>query len=92
MSVACWFTIIITANIWAQGLEQGMPFPAFSDYQDTFSSPLTSATFAAFAVPSWIPSSVHLVRLARVIYPYWKERRVERGGHRIIPTLNVSGI
>lgn len=46
-------------------------------------------TFAALTVPSWIPQPHQLLRFAKVIYPYWKERRVERGGHRILPTLNV---
>jgi hypothetical protein len=45
--------------------------------------------FAAFTVPLWIPQS-DLLRFAKAIYPYWKECRIERGGHRIIPTLNVS--
>jgi enhancer of polycomb-like protein len=67
-----------------------MPFPAFSDYQDTFSTSLLPTTFATFSLPPWLPLSNQLVRIARVIYPHWKERRLERGGHRIIPTLNVS--
>jgi enhancer of polycomb-like protein len=73
-----------------QSLETGMAFPAFSEYQDTFSSPLTPTTFAAYTVPSSIPSPAQLLRIARVVYPHWKERRIERGGLRIIPTLNVS--
>ncbi|KAI0280469.1 hypothetical protein BGY98DRAFT_1095464 [Russula aff. rugulosa BPL654] len=72
------------------GLEQGSPFPPFSDYQDTFSSLLRPDTFAAFIVPSWIPQPPQLLRFAKAIYPYWKERRVERVGHRIIPTLNFD--
>ncbi|KAF8495934.1 enhancer of polycomb-like-domain-containing protein [Russula emetica] len=72
------------------GLEQGSPFPPFSDYQETFSSLLRPDTFAAFIVPSWIPQPPQLLRFAKAIYPYWKERRVERGGHRIIPTLNFD--
>lgn len=68
----------------------GMPFPPFSDYQDTFSSPLAPSDFAAFTVPSWIPPPSALLRIARAIYPHWKERRLEREGHRIIPTLNVG--
>ncbi|KAF8070202.1 enhancer of polycomb-like-domain-containing protein [Lyophyllum atratum] len=70
------------------GLETGMAFPTFSEYQDTFSFPLSPATFASYSVPKWIPVAGDLVRIARVIYPYWKDRRIERGGHRIIPTLN----
>lgn len=67
-----------------------MAFPPFSDYQDVFSSPLPPSMFASFIVPTWISSPAQLLRLAKVIYPYWKERRIERGGHRIIPTLNVG--
>ena len=52
--------------------------------------PLPPATFATFTVPVWVPTPSQLTRIARIIYPYWRERRTERGGHRIIPTLNVS--
>ncbi|KAH9020325.1 enhancer of polycomb-like-domain-containing protein [Lactarius pseudohatsudake] len=72
------------------GLEQGSPFPPFSEYQDTFSNKLTPDMFAAFAAPLWIPPPQQLFRFAKVAYPYWKERRIERGGHRIIPTLNYD--
>ena len=67
-----------------------MEFPAFADYQDVFSTPLTPATFATYIVPSWIPPAAALLRIARAVYPYWKDRRIERGGYRIIPALNVS--
>ena len=66
-----------------------MEFPAFVDYQDVFSSPLAPTVFATFIPPSWIPEPQVLLRIAMAIYPHWKERRVDRGGHRIIPTLNV---
>ncbi|KAI9437906.1 enhancer of polycomb-like-domain-containing protein [Lactarius psammicola] len=72
------------------GLEQGSPFPPFYEYQDTFSNKLTPDMFAAFTVPLWIPQPQHILRFAKAIYPYWKERRIERGGHRIIPTLNYD--
>lgn len=71
-------------------LDTGMTFPAFTEYQDVFTSPLSASTFAAFAVPSWIPPPAQLSRIARVVYPYWKNRRLERSGHRIIPTLNFD--
>jgi hypothetical protein len=32
----------------------------------------------------------HELRLAKVIYLYWRDRRVERKGHKVIPHLNVS--
>ena len=66
-----------------------MEFPAFADYQDVFSSPLAPTVFAAYIPPSWIPEPQALLRIAMTVYPHWKERRVDRGGHRIIPTLNV---
>ncbi|KAF8127863.1 enhancer of polycomb-like-domain-containing protein [Boletus edulis] len=72
------------------GLESGMTFPPFSDYQEVFSAPLPPSLFASFIVPTWISPPAQLLRLAKVIYPYWRERRVERGGHRIIPTLNYD--
>jgi len=67
-----------------------MAFPPFSDYQEVFSSPLPPSMFATFTVPTWIPQPAQLLRLAKVIYPYWRDRRIERKGHRIIPDLNVS--
>ncbi|PSR71467.1 hypothetical protein PHLCEN_2v12734 [Hermanssonia centrifuga] len=72
------------------GLEQGSPFPPFTDYQDTFASPLPSTMFAVFAAPSWIPQPPQLLRSARAVYPYWRERRMERAGHPIIPIVNLD--
>ncbi|KNZ80488.1 Enhancer of polycomb-like protein 1 [Termitomyces sp. J132] len=72
------------------GLENGMAFPLFSEYQDTFSFPLSPATFASYSAPQWIPTPSRLISVARTIYQYWKERRTERGGHRIIPILNFD--
>ncbi|KAK1224970.1 Enhancer of polycomb-like protein 1 [Marasmius sp. AFHP31] len=71
-------------------LETGMDFPPFADYQDTFSSSLSSSMFASHKTPSWLPSSADLLQMAKMIYPYWKERRLERSGHSIIPTLNFD--
>ena len=70
-------------------LENGMPFPPFTDYQDTFSAPLSPSMFADFITPSWLPAPAHLLRLARLVYPHWRERRLEAGGKRIIPAVNV---
>ena len=58
--------------------------------QEPFSGRLTLDTLAAFTVPSWIPQPPQLLRFAKAIYLYWKECRIERGGHRIILILNVS--
>ncbi|KAF5344088.1 hypothetical protein D9758_008835 [Tetrapyrgos nigripes] len=71
-------------------LQHGMAFPPFSDYQETFASPLPPSTFALFSPPPWLPQPHQLVRIARAVYPYWKDRRLERGGHRIIPILNFD--
>lgn len=70
-------------------LENGMPFPPFTDYQDTFSTPLPPSMFADFITPSWLPAPASLLCLARVVYPHWRERRLEAGGKRIIPAVNV---
>lgn len=68
----------------------GMTFPAFSEYQDTFAKPLSHTHFASLIVPEWVPESTKLLKIARVVYPHWKERRVDRNGHRIMPTLNFD--
>ncbi|KAI0646398.1 enhancer of polycomb-like-domain-containing protein [Trametes meyenii] len=72
------------------GVEQGAPFPPFSDYHDTFASPLRPDLFAVYYVPDWVPHPQQMLRFARVVYPYWRERRLERGGHRIIPAVNLD--
>lgn len=48
-----------------QGLEQGSPFPPFTNYQDTFSVPLQPSLFALYAVPNQVPQSPQLLRLAK---------------------------
>jgi enhancer of polycomb-like protein len=73
-----------------QGHNEGSPFPPFSDYQETFATPLAPSMFAVFVVPTWVPQPAHMLRLAKMMYSYWKERRTDRGGHRVIPALNVS--
>lgn len=79
-----------TTEFLHHGLESGMAFPPFTDYQEAFSSPLPPSMFATFTVPAWIPQPALLLRLAKVIYPYWRDRRIERKGHRIIPILNFD--
>ncbi|CCM00001.1 uncharacterized protein FIBRA_02026 [Fibroporia radiculosa] len=72
------------------GLEEGTVFPPFSDYQDTFAADLSASMFALFDTPKWIPSPQQLLRMARAVYPYWRDRRLERGGHPIIPSVNLD--
>ncbi|PBK67202.1 hypothetical protein ARMSODRAFT_1020694 [Armillaria solidipes] len=69
-------------------LKDGMMFPEFSNYQDTFANPLEKSFFAAYAVPKNIPPPEQLLPMAQLIYPHWRVRRMERGGLRVIPQLN----
>ncbi|KAK0244592.1 polycomb enhancer protein [Armillaria nabsnona] len=69
-------------------LKDGMMFPEFSNYQDTFANPLEKSFFAAYAVPKNIPPPEQLLLMAQLIYPHWRVRRMERGGLRVIPQLN----
>ncbi|TFK60831.1 hypothetical protein BDN72DRAFT_864065 [Pluteus cervinus] len=62
---------------WHHSLQTGMPFPAFTKYQDTFSNPLPPSMFASFTLPSSLPPPPSLLRIAK-----------SGGGHRIIPNLN----
>ncbi|KAI0793285.1 enhancer of polycomb-like-domain-containing protein [Abortiporus biennis] len=64
--------------------------PSFTDFQDTFGVSLSPKLFALYVVPSWVPQSAHLLKLAKIIYPYWRERRLERNGHPIIPVVNLD--
>jgi len=64
--------------------------PQFSDYQDFFSDQLPTSLFATYIRPANLPDPPSLLRMARAVYPYWKERRMERDCHRVIPALNVS--
>ncbi|TDL23130.1 hypothetical protein BD410DRAFT_721524 [Rickenella mellea] len=69
-------------------LNQGMP--PFSIYQDVFSTDLPPSMFASYVVPRGIPPAPILSRMARACYPYWRDRRLEREGLRIIPALNFD--
>lgn len=66
-----------------------MAFPAFTEYQETFSTELRPAMFASFTVPGWVQGHPRLLSIATAVYPHWRERRLEREGRRIIPVLNV---
>ncbi|KAI0341412.1 hypothetical protein BDW22DRAFT_1358947 [Trametopsis cervina] len=64
--------------------------PPMSMYEDTFATQLPAMMFALFDAPSWIPAPAQLVRLARGVYPHWRSRRTSRGGHPIIPVVNLD--
>lgn len=73
-------------------LQNFQDVPPFSDYEDTFASPLPAALFALYDVPSWIPPPAQLLRLSRIVFSHWRTRRVSRDGHPIIPVVNVSNL
>ena len=61
-----------------------MPFPPFSDYQETSFLPLPASTWATFMPPSWLSSLAHLAWLAKVVYAYWCEQWTKRGSPKTI--------
>lgn len=67
-------------------------FPNFDNYYDFFAGPLPLSTFANFQVPSYLPAPDRMVQLAKAIYPWWRARRIEREGRRIVPQLHVHPI
>lgn len=64
--------------------------PTFPEYEPFFANPLPPHFFPSFLIPDSVPDSPILVRFARSIYPHWRERKIERGGRRIIPQLNYD--
>lgn len=85
------FTCVSTkTNLCLQSLETGMTFPPYTDYVETFTTDIPPSFFSSYTIPSWLPPPSRLSALSQVAYPYWKERRIERGGHRIIPALNYD--
>lgn len=63
-------------------------FPALTDFEPTFAARLPTSFFPSYRVPEWVPPPTQLLRMLRVIYPHWRERRLEREGRRIIPQIN----
>ena len=64
--------------------------PTFANIEHLFSSPLQPSFFHNFEVPKDIPPLKELTRQARCVYPHWKDRRLQRKGKSIFPSLNVS--
>jgi enhancer of polycomb-like protein len=64
--------------------------PTFQYIEHLFASPLDPAFFPSFEFPRNMPSSKDLVRMAQRIYTHWKDRRTERKGKTIMPTLNYD--
>ena len=63
--------------------------PAFPDIESLFSAPLSPAFLPSNEVPNSLPDMKLLARMARSIFPHWKERREKRKGWSIMPALNV---
>ncbi|KAG8748285.1 Enhancer of polycomb-like protein 1 [Ceratobasidium sp. 414] len=63
-------------------------FPAITEFEPTFANRLPASFFPNYRVPDYIPQPPQLLRVLRVIYPHWRERRLEREGRRIIPQIN----
>ncbi|KAK7028289.1 enhancer of polycomb-like protein [Favolaschia claudopus] len=64
--------------------------PDFSLYEHFFLEPLPPDVFASYVAPSWVPPPALLVRIARTIFPHWKQRRANANGRQLRPTLNAS--
>ena len=64
--------------------------PEFSSIEHLFASPLPASFYPNFEVPRNLPPTKDLVRMAQRIYSHWKERRIERKGKTIMPTLNYD--
>jgi enhancer of polycomb-like protein len=54
-----------------------------------FSHPLPMTYFPSYSVPPAVPPPGILCRMAKTVYPHWRERRIAAGGKNIIPQLNV---
>lgn len=65
-------------------------FPAMEVYEEWFETPLSAELFSGYTVPDGLPDSTRLVELAKCVYPHWRQRRIKRGGHRIIPQLSTE--
>ncbi|KAJ1309803.1 hypothetical protein OPQ81_006568 [Rhizoctonia solani] len=63
-------------------------FPSLTDFEPIFANRLPTSFFPNYRVPDSIPAPPQLLRMLRVIYPHWRERRLERDGRRIIPQIN----
>ena len=64
--------------------------PEFSSIEHLFAAPINTSFFPNFEVPRTLPPYKDMVRMAQRVYPHWRERRVERKGKTIMPTLNYD--
>ncbi|KZS93199.1 hypothetical protein SISNIDRAFT_486115 [Sistotremastrum niveocremeum HHB9708] len=62
----------------------------FSDYESVFSPHPPAAYFCSYSVPEIMAEPGRVLGLARIVYDYWKQRRLERGGRRIMAQLSYD--
>ncbi|CED83219.1 Polycomb enhancer protein, EPC [Phaffia rhodozyma] len=62
--------------------------PALTDMESFFSHPLPLTYFPTYSINAGVPPPGILCRMAKAIYPHWKERKLASGGRYIIPQLN----
>ncbi|KZO93563.1 hypothetical protein CALVIDRAFT_539745 [Calocera viscosa TUFC12733] len=64
--------------------------PILPDLEENFVHELEEEYFATYELPPSVPKPERLWSVVRTLYPFWKERKLARGGHRIIPQLNTD--
>ncbi|KZT60136.1 hypothetical protein CALCODRAFT_151039 [Calocera cornea HHB12733] len=64
--------------------------PVLADLEENFVHELEEEYFATYEVPPTVPKSERLWSLVRTLYPFWRDRKLARGGHRIMPQLNTD--
>ncbi|KAL7417881.1 enhancer of polycomb-like-domain-containing protein [Mrakia frigida] len=64
--------------------------PTFADMESVFSHPLPPPFFPNFIVPPAVPVPGILCRMAKAVFPHWKDRRIMAEGKSIIPQLNYD--
>lgn len=63
--------------------------PTFASVESLFSAPIPASFLPSNEVPKGLPETKALARMARNIFPHWKDRREKRKGRTIMPSLNV---
>ncbi|KAI5120760.1 hypothetical protein M0805_004724 [Coniferiporia weirii] len=70
--------------------EESNVIPEFDNYfVRVFEAGLVSGDFASYVLPRGIPPPPEFVWMARMVYPHWRRRKLERNSQRIMPQLSV---
>ena len=86
----CTRDYVLNSSLQSVQLLQGNSIPPSSEYNDQFANDFSPDHFVGFLRPANLPAPATLARMAKAVYPHWRDRRIEREGHRIIAVLNVS--